>query len=87
VVSTTSGGTTTQRGVLAGSYANGDTLTALVDATGTVYVWKTSGASTTYLGSVALPNVAVWTTGSGRIGMQLPVAGVRGDNFAGGNVP
>ncbi len=87
VVSTTSGGTTTQRGVLAGSYAIGDTITALVDATATVYVWKTSGANTTYLGSVALPNVAVWTTGGGRIGMQLPTTGVRVDNFAGGNVP
>ena len=64
------------------TFVNGDTLTAMVDATGTVLVWK----NTTLVGSVALPNVALWTTGGGRIGMQLP-ANARVDNFAGGTVP
>ncbi len=64
------------------TFANGDTLTALVDASGVVSVWKNG----TFVGSVTLPNVALWTTGGGRIGMQLP-AGARVDNFAGGTVP
>lgn len=65
-------------GTLPASYANGDTLTAMVDATGTVYVWKTSGAVTTLLGS------AVTTfTGTGQVGLFLPNGG-RVDDFAGG---
>jgi hypothetical protein len=62
--------------------ANGDSLSALVDATGTVSVWKNA----VYLGSVALPTDTLWSTGGGRIGMQLPNA-ARVDNFAGGTVP
>ncbi|MEI8169064.1 MAG: Ig-like domain-containing protein [Rhodoferax sp.] len=64
------------------TFANGNVLEALVDATGMVYVWK----STTFVGAVALPNVALWTSGGGRIGMQLP-SGARIDNFSGGTVP
>jgi hypothetical protein len=57
-------------------------LSALVDATGTVSVWKNA----VYLGSVALPTDTLWSTGGGRIGLQLPIA-ARVDNFAGGTVP
>jgi hypothetical protein len=71
-----------------GDFANGDTLTAMVDQTGTVYVWKTTTANvTTFIGSQALPANALWTTGGGRIGMQLNTFGSRVDNFAGGTVP
>jgi hypothetical protein len=55
----------------------------MVDQTGTVYVWKTAGAVTTFIGSRTLPVNALWTTAGGRIGIQLPVLG-RVDNFAGG---
>ena len=64
------------------TFVNGDRLTAVVDATGVVNVWK----NTTFLGSVTVPNVALWTSGAGRIGMQLPT-GARVDDFAGGTVP
>jgi hypothetical protein len=64
------------------TFANGDTMTALVDATGALTVWK----NTTLVGTVTLPNVALWTTGGGRIGIDLQ-AGARVDNFAGGTVP
>jgi hypothetical protein len=74
-------------GTLSGAFANGDTLTAFVDAVGSVYVWKTTAANvTTYLGLVSLPVDARWTSGGGRIGVALP-SGARVDNFAGGNVP
>ena len=63
------------------SFAVGNVMRAMVDATGTVYVWKNN----TFVGSVALPSVAQWTTGTGRVGMQLP-AGARVDNFLGGTV-
>jgi len=87
VVATTTngGGSYTQRGSnLAATFANGDTLTALVDATGTVTVWKTSGATTTLVGSVTITGTGFWT-GTGRIGMQVPANG-RVDNFSGGTV-
>ena len=48
---TNSGLSYTTRGTVAATFANGDTLTALADATGAVYVWKTTGATTTYLGT------------------------------------
>jgi manganese oxidase len=78
VSSTTNGLVFNTAGTLPGSFANGDSLTALADATGTVYVWKTSGAVTTLLGSAAT-NV----TGGGQVGLFLP-PGARVDNFAGG---
>ena len=54
---------------------------------GVVYVWKTSGATTTYLGSVALPTNGAnsFVTGSGRFGMLVP-AEARVDDFSGGTV-
>jgi uncharacterized repeat protein (TIGR01451 family) len=65
------------------TFNNNDTLTVMVDASGNVYAWRTSGATTTYLGSVT--PAGTWT-GTGRIGMQLP-SGARVDNFNGGTLP
>jgi hypothetical protein len=89
VATTTSGsGGLTLRGTINGvSFATGNTMTAMVNASGMVYVWKTAGATTTLLGSVQLPNNALWTTGTGRIGMQFSDNSVRVDNFRGGTVP
>jgi hypothetical protein len=66
------------------AFAAGDTLTALVDASGNAFVWKTTAANvTTLLGGVALgPNFA----GGGRVGLAM-ASGARADNFAGGTVP
>jgi hypothetical protein len=41
---------------------------------------------TVFAGSVQLPNVALWTTGGGRIGISL-ANGNRVDNFSGGTLP
>jgi len=73
-------------GSVSGSFVNGDTMTAMADQNGVVYIWKTSGATTTFLGSVTLPGNALWSAG-GQIGMLLSANGTRVDNFAGGNVP
>jgi len=88
---TNSGFTNTTRGTFTGvGFVNGDTLSAVADATGTVFVWKTSGTTVTYLGSVAIPTsgTGAWTqgTGGGRIGLMLPI-NARVDNFAGGTLP
>lgn len=65
------------------SFANGDTLTAVANADGSVDVWKTTAANvTTYVGHSATSSF----TGTGRIGMQLPSGG-RVDNFSGGTLP
>jgi uncharacterized repeat protein (TIGR01451 family) len=61
-----------------GAFATGDTLTAVVNADGSVDVWRNS----TYLGRSATTSF----TGTGRIGLQLPT-NARVDNFSGGNVP
>jgi hypothetical protein len=89
VAITTNGGSTYATGgdINGITFASGDTMTAMVDSTGMVYVWKTSGATTTLLGNVQLPNNALWTTGSGRIGIKLQSTGARVDNFGGGTVP
>jgi len=65
--------------------ANGDTVTALANADGSVDVWKTTGATTTYLGRSAAVTAGSPFLGGGRIGMQL-ASGSRVDNFAGGSV-
>lgn len=65
---------------LAAPFASGNRLTAQVDGTGGVSVWRTAGATTTLLGTAASP-----FAGGGQIGLQLPLGG-RVDNFAGGNV-
>ncbi len=88
VETSTNGLTFTPQGTpLAGAFANGNTLSALTNAAGTVYVWRTSGATTTLLGQVALPTAGAnaFTTGGGRIGMFLP-PGARVNNFSGGDV-
>ncbi|MEZ4656130.1 MAG: right-handed parallel beta-helix repeat-containing protein [Caldilineaceae bacterium] len=88
VATTTNAGLlNTTRGSFTAAFATNDILTALVDATGTVYVWQTSGATDAYLGSVTLPTTGAnaWTTGTGRIGMLVP-ATARVDNFSGGSV-
>jgi hypothetical protein len=76
----------TTQGTLNAAFANGNTLTAMVDATGQVIVWKTAGATTTQVGTVQLPNNVLWTSGGGRVGLRL-VNGARVDNFAGATVP
>jgi hypothetical protein len=65
---------------LPATFANGNTLTAMVEASGRVTVWKTAGGPPTVLGTA---NTTF--TGSGRVGMSLPT-GARVDNFAGGSV-
>ncbi|MGB8327596.1 MAG: choice-of-anchor D domain-containing protein, partial [Steroidobacteraceae bacterium] len=69
----------------AAAYASGNILTALVDPAGVVYVWRTAGTTTTYVGGVGLPGDAAWT-GGGQIGIRM-TAGARVDDFAGGTVP
>ena len=76
---TNSGVNCTAQGTLAGSFAAGDTITAVANADGSVDVWK----NTTYLGSSA---AAAGFTGTGRIGMALPNT-ARVDNFSGGTAP
>jgi hypothetical protein len=89
VVATTTNGTAvtpnfTQAGAaLAATFASGDRLTAVVNASGRVDVWKNSAQ----IGSVQLPNNALWTSGGGQIGIQLASFGSRVDDFAGGTVP
>jgi uncharacterized repeat protein (TIGR01451 family) len=87
ITTTTNGGLTTTSAATINNanstFVTGNTLTAMVDAGGVVYVWKNNA---TFVGSTTLPNVAAWTSGTGRIGMQLP-NGARIDNFAGGTVP
>jgi hypothetical protein len=79
-------GWTAQGNPLTGSFAANDTLTAQVDNNGNVYVWKTSGVTTTVLGAVPLGD----TFGSGvtgAIGIYMNGnAAARVDNFAGGDV-
>jgi uncharacterized repeat protein (TIGR01451 family) len=88
VVETTSnsGGTFTTTGSFAGAnFANGDRLTAVANADGSVDVWKTTVATsfTTYIGHSA-PAAAF--AGGGRIGLQLLVTATV-DNFSGGTLP
>jgi uncharacterized repeat protein (TIGR01451 family) len=64
-----------------GTWAIGDTLTAVANANGTVDVWR----NTTYLGrSAAAPSPTF--TGTGRIGMRLP-NNSRVDDFSGQSLP
>ncbi len=87
LVSTTAntGGSWTDLGSVAiptGSFANGNTLEAVIQTDGTVDVWKVNGG-TTYLGSVA-GLTSAYTSG-GRVGMSL-ASGQRVDNFKGGTL-
>jgi hypothetical protein len=86
VATTTDAGVNlTTRATFAATFASGDTLSAIALADGTVYVYKTSGSTTTTLGAVTIPGAGFWT-GTGRIGILLPT-GARVDNVAGGTVP
>ena len=90
VVATTVNGaattpTFTTRGTFTASFASGDTFSAVAYADGTVNVYKTAAGTTTAIGSVTIP-VAAFSTGAGRIGIQLPAVSTI-DNFAGGTVP
>ncbi len=83
---TNSGGTYAAVSTFAASFANGDTLTAVANADGSVDAWKTTPAPasvTTYLGHSS----ATASTGSGRIGIQLQSSNARVDNFSGGTLP
>jgi hypothetical protein len=68
------------------SFANGDTLTARTDATGTtVFVYKNG----TYVGGVNVPTgPGAWTPAAagGRVGIVL-ANNARADNFSGANLP
>jgi hypothetical protein len=79
----------TPRGSFATTFANGDRLTAQADATGSVSIWKTSGATTTFVGTAVIPTAGAgaWPqgTGGGRIGISLP-ANARIDDFAAGSL-
>ena len=80
VATTSNGGLTyTSQGTFTAAFANGDTLSAVANADGSVDVWQNS----TYLGRSA-PTAAF--AGTGRIGLQLPT-GARVDNFSGGTLP
>lgn len=81
---TNSGGAFSTRGTFtAANFANGDRLTAVANADGSVDVWKTTAASvTTYLGRSTAVSAF---TGTGRIGMQL-LGTAQVDNFSGGTL-
>lgn len=88
---TNAGVSVTLRATFSGvTFVTGDTLSAQADATGNVYVWKTTAAVTTLVGSVAIPTsgTGAWTQGTagGRMGLMLPT-NARVDNFSGGTLP
>ena len=90
VSTTTNGGTYVLAGTIstrvnpavAALLVNGNSLKAAVDDDGKVWVWKVVGTTTTLLTptGVQLPNNALWTTGTGMVGMSLPNRAVV-DNF------
>jgi hypothetical protein len=71
------------QGTFPATFTNGDTLTAVANNDGSVDVWRTSGATISYIGH---SNSVAAFTGTGRIGIQLP-ANARVDNFSGGTLP
>ena len=79
--------TFTTRATFAATFANGNTFSAVMLNDGTVNVFKTSGATTTLVGTVTI-GTGTWaqSTGGGRIGLQLSF-NTRADDFRGGNVP
>jgi uncharacterized repeat protein (TIGR01451 family) len=80
VESTSNGLTFTAAATLTAAVGAGQQLFATVDATGLVNVWVDAG----FIGAAQLTNTATWTTGGGRVGMQMP-SGQTVDNFVGGN--
>jgi uncharacterized repeat protein (TIGR01451 family) len=90
VQTTTNGGGayTTAGTTFAGAFATGDTMTAFVDNAGQVSVFRTTAAGvTTLLGQRTPAANALWSTGGGQIGIQLPTNNARVDNFSGGTMP
>ncbi len=90
VVATTINGNTltptyTTRATFAATFASGDTLSAVALDSGVVDVFKTTGVTTTLVGTVTIPGAGFWTA-TGRIGVQLPT-NARIDNFSGGTLP
>jgi hypothetical protein len=80
------GGGWSNAATLAGTLAANDTLTAQVDNNGNVYVWKTTGATTTVLGAVPLGDTFGFGV-TGAIGLHLiGDNSARVDDFAGGTV-
>ena len=73
----------TNMATFAATVGSGNRLTAVANTDGSVDVWRTAGAVTTYLGRSS-PNATF--AGGGRIGMQLP-DGARVDDFSGGTLP
>jgi hypothetical protein len=63
-----------------GTWGNNNLLTVEANADGTVDVWRTNGATDTYLG-----RATTGFTGAGAIGLWLD-SGVRADNFSGGSL-
>ena len=88
---TTGGNTVLSSSPTAATLNTGDTLTAVANPDGSVDVWTTSGATTTYVGNFTTTSATNFT-GSGQIGFSLPlsvpflISPARVDNFAGGNV-
>jgi hypothetical protein len=81
LVDTTPNGTSyTNAATLPATFSSGDTITAMADETGKVLVWRTSGITSTLVGTAFTT-----FTGTGRIGIFLPT-GARIDNFAGGSL-
>jgi uncharacterized repeat protein (TIGR01451 family) len=86
---TDTGNNFTVRGSFPTTFAIGDVLTArvsvVVSPANTIHVdvWKTSGATTTYLGQASF--VSPTFAGTGRVGFALPV-GANVDDFKGGTV-
>ena len=75
----------TTRATFAATFASGDTLSAVALDTGTVNVYRTTGATTTVVGAVTIPGAGFWT-GTGRIGILLPT-NARVDDFSGQTLP
>jgi SdrD B-like domain/IPT/TIG domain len=85
VESTTNFGVTyTNAGSQNATFATGDTMSAIARADGSVSVFKTTGATTTFLTTKIVAGSV--GTGVGRIGISLP-NNVSVDNFRGGAVP
>jgi uncharacterized repeat protein (TIGR01451 family) len=83
VEATTNGGSSfATAATLQATVANNGRVTAEVNALGQVKVW----IGTTFVATATLPANALWTTGGGRIGMQLP-SGQTVDDFSGGTLP
>ena len=85
IVETTNNGnagspTFTPFGTFNATFASGDRITAVANSDSSVMVFKTSGSTTTLVGTATVTGF----TGSGRIGIQLP-AGARVDDFSGGS--